>query len=469
MGQPDLLLHMGEERMRFTRATTGPLHTQPANVRRAAFSRRRFVSLALVVALAALTLVGCSIQGSGKSLAKTTPTSKAARVTATPGVTMVNWSAPLNQPDVPAQMQTGFTSAPSNPQIAYSCVGDPVTKTTQQRFFKTVDGAQTWQAVSATPNPGMPCRVFIDPTNANDIFLQQVLLPPTNAGDPISVSFWRSQDGGATWAQLALPPHSNGWRDFEIIGQHLVGAISPVYYGASGCNNALLGGGGSDIYTSHDGGHTWNQVGQNLISQGISLDGLVAAGSVLFANGQTRQTSCDQTVYNTYWESTDAGATWTTTTLPTKTNIEYMSFTAAASGQGYYGIAVEQPADTSSNATTGAPYTVLISDNSGASWRPAPTFDTQPGAPATTFTAQFLDLSRTPAGDAVVAVQSSAPSYLYLLRLHNGSPGWFQYTRRAVNYELDWQVIHTTQGDSLVVFGYDPNHQTAVASIPLPA
>ncbi|HUY77039.1 MAG TPA: hypothetical protein VMV29_09735 [Ktedonobacterales bacterium] len=459
--------------MRLIRDTTGLRHVLSANVRKAASAQRRFACAALLLALAALVIAGCSSQSHGASSAKTTLTSKAVRASATPGVTMVHWSAPLNQPDVPTQMQTGFTSAPSNPQIAYSCVGDPVTKTTQQRFFKTVNGAQTWQAVSAAPNPGLPCTAFIDRTNANDIFLQQVLLPLTNAGDPLSATFWRSQDGGTTWAQLALPSHSNGWRDFEIIGQHLVGAISPVYYGASGCNNALLGGGGSDIYTSNDGGHTWTQVGQNLISQGISLDGLVAAGSVLFANGQTRQTSCDQTVYNTYWESSDVGATWTTTTLPTNTNIANMSFTAQANGQGYYGIAVEQPAASSSNATTGVPYTILISDDSGASWRPAPTFNTQPGAPITTFSAQFLDLSRTPAGDAVVAIWflpgTSSTAYLYYLPLHNGAPRWFQYTPGNVNYELGWQILHTAQGDILQVTGYDPNQQKAVATVPLPA
>lgn len=459
--------------MQLTHFTMGGAYPPCDNPSQPVSRRGGFVAVSLLIALMAVGLVGCGAQSNNatgsKSSTSATPTNYAIRPTPTVGSGPVNWSAPLNQPDVPVNMQTGFTTAPGNRQIAYSCVGDEITKTNDQRFFKTTDGAQTWQAVDHAPNLGLPCHVFIDPTNPNDILLQEVLLQPTGDGEPISASLWRSQDGGNTWARLSLPPQSYGFRDIEFVGQRLAGAVSPVYFGAGPCNNSQLGHPQSAIYASDDGGRTWSNVGHNVISQGYSLDGLVSAGSILFANGWTPQTSCDATIYQTYWKSTDSGATWIHVPLPTNADIEYMSFTAKAGSPGYYGIAVEQPHTLSNDG----PYTIIISDDSGATWRPAPTFDNKQGAPITPANATFLNLARTPAGDAVVAIWylpgSTNTAYLYFTRLHTGTPTWYQYTPGNVNYELGWQVLHTPQGDLLQVTGYDPNQQHAVATVPLPA
>ncbi len=435
--------------------------------------RRRWPQRLLGVALAAalFALVGCGLAGGAGSVGGA-PGGKGASGAGAAGVTMVNWSAPFS-----ATMADALF-APSDPQVGYACVGPSPTQTSQPRFYTSVDGGQNWRADDTTPDLGMPCRVFIDPKSASDIFLQEVQPSTTGSGDPLSATFWRSQDGGASWRQLALPPHSNGWGSFAVVGARLIGAIQPVFYGAAGCSaTTLQKPPTNNLLASDDSGVTWNQIGQRMTSAGLDVSTFVSAGQALFASVATHPTTCGQTTYATYWRSTDDGASWAAAALSSKTNILSMSFTAMGNGQGEYGVALEQP-NVAPNARSGAPITTLISDDSGASWRPAPTFATPDGKPATSFSVQFGALSRTPAGDAVAAIDLipanpasavGSTTYLFLLRLRTGAPGWYQYTPAPVSQQIGWQITHTAQGDLLTAAGYDPNQSDAVASIPLPA
>lgn len=136
----------------------------------------------------------------------------------------------------------------SNPTIP-SFPGDGV--------YKSTDGGATWRHLGL-PQAGTIGRIAIDPTNPNRIFVAAAGFLFTPGGQR---GLYRSDDGGETW-QLVLAGETGFTGAVDV-------AINPVspnrVYAAMwdhhrGPSFRNLGGVGSGLFRSDDGGETWTRL-----------------------------------------------------------------------------------------------------------------------------------------------------------------------------------------------------------------
>lgn len=427
---------------------------------------RRWNMLVPIWSLLAATLVSCATPtASPPNKAAGTATATIAAAPA-PSAT---WQANTGSPDT----TTLFVFAPSDPQIGYLCTGGRTERSKGPRLYKTSDGGKTWKAVATEPSGDLPCRVFIDAADPNDIFLQQVLEPGANFGPPLKKALWRSQDGGKTWRQLSVMS-VDGWRSLAVVGARLV-AEGDVFPNNSGggerpCDPARHPGPTSDLWASDDGGMTWHSIGQAIERQQLTVEGMATMGTTVFAQADTLpKNACDRALpVSSLWKSTNGGTTWAKVALPA-CKLLSVSFAAKADGGGFAGVALAQGC----NRAHPAMFDVLYSGDSGSTWTPLPAFAPLASTPVDANTGGPPNLAVTPSGAAVaeftVLTDSGSPqTRIYLLRPGDTSPAWSAYAPGGASGNApQWQTIHGTQGDGLWGLGYTLSG-SPLAYLPLP-
>jgi photosystem II stability/assembly factor-like uncharacterized protein len=415
---------------------------------------RQRTSIALIV-LSLLVMVGAIIAllqlvGSGSGAASSASKSAA---TATP-VKLVNWQAATTPH---ATMSLQF--AASDPSIAYLCATDGPSSTmgALPRIYKSVDGAKSWSLLASAPTLQpiadqaatlAQCAVFVDARDPQDAFFQQTQFQAIGAGYAIKRALYRSQDGGATWSQLAELDKTNGFAALAVFGSRLVAQAIPSVYGASQCGpNPGTPRPISLIDASDDGGQTWQPIGQSVAAAGYMPRAMAVAGVALFAIAdKVPSGSCQTSDSDMLWRSTDGGATWTRTSL-TQPSIQSISFVARADGTGYYGLAQAPSLD-------GTSVRALFTSDTGATWTPLPQLPTA-RTPTPTFTGAV-----TASGDAIVAVDGGGT--VYRCHASAAAPHWAPY---ASGMSGQWQAVGTTVW-SLAVSN-DPNQPSQLASLPV--
>ncbi|HMQ47682.1 MAG TPA: FlgD immunoglobulin-like domain containing protein [Saprospiraceae bacterium] len=162
---------------------------------------------------------------------------------------------------------------PQDPAVLLGC--------TMQRLYRTTNSGGFWLPVATINEP----RVFEfdqnDPTNA-------YAAAWINNGNS---SFWRSQDGGATWSTTANSP---GWRVTDV-------KSSPLQAGLVYASRNSINANTSHIYKSSNFGNTWGSIQGDLPD--LSVNALAIhpfVSGVLFA-------ATDLGVFITL----DDGQTWT--------------------------------------------------------------------------------------------------------------------------------------------------------------
>lgn len=291
-----------------------------------------------------------------RTVARPTITVAHPSATHTPAATGPNWrTAPL-QAQAPADVEF----AQSAPQTGYLCSNNaPNPAPSTQWLFKTTDGGTTWTPLSGLTTPAEPppvhigCNVFINASDASDVFVQVEIDYAGSYGPngpPVSESLWRSRDGGATWGQLTVPQPILGWRDIVVTGSRIIAMASYSSQTGPFCGAASSSSQMDDLYASDDGGATWNQIGQSLTAQGLSLTALKSgSGPVLQNVGASASvvvsTYCqvnDGTGsggQQAYWRSDDGGNTWSQVNIPGQFAGD-LRFTAGPGGA-VYGVAAE--------------------------------------------------------------------------------------------------------------------------------
>lgn len=403
----------------------------------------------LVAALVALTQIAGLGGGSSSGAPRHTA---AATATTTKPVKLAQWqsaSAPKN-----AQ---SLRFAASSPAIAYLCAADGPASAMGPlpRIYKSVDGAQTWTLLSSAPTlqpiPDQAvtlaqCAVFVNQRDARDVFFQQTQFQAMGAGYAIKRALYRSQDGGATWSQLATLDKTNGFAALAVFGQRLVAQMIVSVYGASQCGpNPGSTPPASLIVASDDGGQTWQPIGQSMIAAGYTPRAMAVAGVALFAIAdKTPSAACQSPDSSTLWRSGDGGATWARTPL-TAPSIQSVSFSARADGAGYYGLAQAPTPD-------GAAMRMIFSGDTGATWTPLPQL------PASKTPSPTYHGVVTASGDALIAVDDGGVVY----RCHAGAatPKWAPYADGMLG---EWQPVGASVW-SLVVTGQS-NQPTQLASL----
>jgi photosystem II stability/assembly factor-like uncharacterized protein len=356
--------------------------------------------------------------------------------------------------------------APSNPHVAYLCADDgqaaaPLTATS--RLYKSVDGAQTWQRVSGAPTlhpvpssfggPALAgCRVFVDASDANDVFLQQTEIVPVGASFAIARALWRSRDGGQTWQRLTALDRTDGFEQLAVLGARLIARPHPSVYGAGRCDPSVTPKAYSYVLGSDDGGMTWHDIGQSIESQGYSPQGFAVAGNTLFAAADKVPTNeCDFHITSALWQSTDVGNSWAKVAAPTAL-IGTPSFTLKADGSGYYGVTGASPS-VDSDA-----YTPLYSSDSGTTWTalPAPPI-LHPG---------YGQPIVAPGGAVLTDGNGGLNNdNVYVLRPSEATPAWSVY---APGSSGGWQVVLGPSGATLWSVSFNFSGPSVVKHLPLP-
>jgi len=229
----------------------------------------------------------------------------------------VTWSHAFGPCDVDGE---AAAYAPSAPNIVYlGCNG--------QGTYRSDDGGVTWQAIPFITNPpltGGAKALAVDPSDPDVVF--------DVCGNCWWMGgIWRTMDGGQTWQNVATTPT---WAFSVAIdpndSQHIVvGTTNGVVvsrdggdswsgpYGPAGVSAAFDPDSGAlwgflyeastpSLLRSGDGGSTWTTIP----GSPTELTALAAAGGDVYVGDKNNDVS----------QSTDDGATWTTTGLATNTS-----------------------------------------------------------------------------------------------------------------------------------------------------
>jgi photosystem II stability/assembly factor-like uncharacterized protein len=339
----------------------------------------------------------------------------------------------------------------------------------------------TWTSLAGITTPAvtvpvvMNCSVFVDGSNANDVFAELFLEGSYPAAS--SETLWRSQDGGTTWHPLSMPHLGGGWAEITVVGTRLVAFASYNYGAAPSCVAAGSRNTVDDLYASDDGGMTWKTIGQDLISKGLDITdvgvhytpALLGIGTTLFV-----QTYCDnqqgQGGQQTYWRSTDGGDTWTALAFPAGL-IDNMRFTPSPSGS-FYGVAVDDTEASISEQTTTH---LLYSSDSGATWNALPPLHTLPGVPSSQSYVTAQNIIALPDGSVLADIKAgsgpnTAVAQMYVVHPQDATPTWQRYAPSEGEggaSDGGWDIASTSSGLVLRGWHYGAS-KPAVYLSPLP-
>ncbi|HEU0028889.1 MAG TPA: zf-HC2 domain-containing protein [Ktedonobacterales bacterium] len=373
--------------------------------------------------------------------------------------------------------------APTAPQTGYLCAVTNPVPSSPHWLYKTTDGGKTWRplSVGAMPSAGQPasmnCDIFINASDANDVFAQLLLSKLEGSPQVLSETVWRSRDGGRSWRQMSLPHINNGWASLVVVGSRIVALAANDQQIPPICSTNSSGAYPSQLdylYASDNGGATWSKIGQSLTSQGASIVAAGVIGPALTSAGDTLfvQTYCAASQgqaggdRHATWKSTDGGANWSKVALPSDAYI--MGFTRATSG-GYVGAAVEQSVGGGSPST--ALPVVYSSADTGASWKALPSLKGMPGLNPVIGHTSVMWAIALPDGAILAAVNvydtNSAvkSSGVFAINLRSAKHTWWRFASFDNQTPLD---IGAT-GQGLVLWALSTSDTAPVAYLsPLP-
>jgi photosystem II stability/assembly factor-like uncharacterized protein len=153
---------------------------------------------------------------------------------------------------------------PKNPDRVFAAVlGHPYGPSAQRGIYRSLDGGNTWQQVLAKDNDTGGYAVAIDPTRPNIVYasLWQDRLGPwedKNQFQGTNGGLFKSTDGGNTWQRLSAGlPESSTQINFSIAASKpdriyaAVGTNEPGTYSSAA---------GLGVFRSDDGGATWTRI-----------------------------------------------------------------------------------------------------------------------------------------------------------------------------------------------------------------
>lgn len=361
----------------------------------------------------------------------------------------------------------------------------------------------TWRALPGITTPSVStsvrfeCNVFVNASNANDVFVEVTLWPQCTCagGQPATAeALWRSQNGGASWLQLNAPPVAGETtgvlQNIIVAGSRLIGLEGDQTQAVAECStdpNADPALHVNDLVASDDGGKTWNTIGQSIYNQGLSVSdkgGWVVGGQPLQSIGGAIvvQARCESLKtgsavdYASDWISHDNGVSWSQLPVNGGSDIEAFQYASAPSSK-TYGMAV----DLGSGGGYGTLPIVRYSDDSGATWRALPSLSFMPDAQTVGATFKVGWAMLMPDGSVLISAEVDLPAIIattqpgspivtlrqaqtlssgvYAINPNSANPAWRSFAMNPGGVVPSGVVSRTAQGWVLWGSTYDSQTQ----------
>ncbi len=197
--------------------------------------------------------------------------------------------------------------APSDPNVVYVGTGESDIRSdlaSGNGVYKSTDGGKTWLPIGLEDTRQIS-RIVVDPQNPEVVYvgaLGHAYGPNEQRG------VFKSEDGGAHWSKVLDLGSSTGISDLAICS----GNPQLLFAGAWNAHRppwityAPIGGPGSGLYRSEDGGKTWSRLTSNGLPPGdwgrVGV-GVSSDGKQVYALIEAKQSGL--------YRSGDGGNTWT--------------------------------------------------------------------------------------------------------------------------------------------------------------
>ncbi len=208
-----------------------------------------------------------------------------------------------------SQMIAGVEVDPRNPdRLFVAALGHPYGPNQERGIFRSLDGGATFQRVLYKDEYTSANDVRIDPSDPNIVYAalwqQQQGFFENGAFGGTDGGIFKSTDGGSTWAQLktGLPP---------VLQANLAIAPSDpktIYamVGTPGGGGGRRGGGSVGFYKSTDGGATWAIGGSN----DPRPNGRIGGGDLPTITVDPKNPQIVYSCSTVFWRTEDGGTTW---------------------------------------------------------------------------------------------------------------------------------------------------------------
>jgi len=173
-------------------------------------------------------------------------------------------------------------------------------------IYKTTDGGTTWNFIGL-PESRHIGRIMIDPSNNQRIFVAAM---GTLFGTNPDRGVYRSTDAGATWERVLFVNDSTGAADLAINPQNPNIIFASMWQRIRNPRWRNVGGVSSGIWRSTDGGDTWNRLAGGLPAPSATVGRIGLVISPIDPNYVYASYSDHPGYLIGFWRSTDGGSTW---------------------------------------------------------------------------------------------------------------------------------------------------------------
>jgi photosystem II stability/assembly factor-like uncharacterized protein len=199
--------------------------------------------------------------------------------------------------------------APSDPSILYAGTGESDIRSnlaSGDGVYKSSDGGRTWKNIGLRDTRQIS-RIVVDPKNADHVVvaaLGHAYAPNDERG------VFVTDNGGATWSKTLFQGPAIGAADVAISADNPSVMVASLWeaHRPPWSTYAPIGGDGSGLYLSSDGGHTWSAVRGNGFPTGKL--GRIGVAIARGTNGRRIYASADAGEASGLYRSDDSGATW---------------------------------------------------------------------------------------------------------------------------------------------------------------
>lgn len=199
--------------------------------------------------------------------------------------------------------------APSDPNTIYAGTGESDIRSTLSSgdgVYKSVDAGKTWTNVGLGESRQIS-RIVVDPGNANVALV--AVLGNAYASSP-ERGIYKTTDGGAHWNKVLNQGPDIGAADLAMAADHPNTLFATVWRARRSVwsTYAPLGGPGSALFRSMDGGQSWSRVS----GSGLPEDEWARAGVAVSPDGKRVYALVDteKAVAAGLYRSDDGGSTW---------------------------------------------------------------------------------------------------------------------------------------------------------------